>query len=95
MNTSTFISAIIVALASFAAAAPIADGETGSGTPVSFVSDLDGHLPHCHWILNQRKICPTQSEEPFCANLPPGLRWRLRCQLNQHPKWFTEDQCIN
>lgn len=36
MNTSTFISAIVLALASFAAAAPIADGETGSGTPVSF-----------------------------------------------------------
>lgn len=45
MNTSTFISAIVLALASFAAAAPIADGETGSGTPVSFVFHLNGHFP--------------------------------------------------
>lgn len=95
MNTSTFISAIVLALASFAAAAPIADGETGSGTPVSLNFHLQGHFASHHRILNKRAICPTHSEEPFCADLPSGLRWRLRRQLSRHPKWSTEDQCIN
>lgn len=43
MNTSAFISAVIVALASYAAAAPVPDGETGNAgnAPVSSYS---------HWI---------------------------------------------
>lgn len=61
MNITTFISAIVVALASFAAAAPIADGETGSGTPVSLVFHLDGHFPCHHRIL--------EKDEPYLSYL--------------------------
>ena len=43
MNTSAFISAVIVALASYAAAAPVPDGETGNtgNAPVSSHSHIE------------------------------------------------------
>lgn len=49
MNTSAFISAIVVALASYAAAMPVPDEDTGAGgkAGVSFPFQIS-HISGCH-----------------------------------------------